>query len=59
MYVHIASVNRNSHNFRRPVEGAMKLLRTCFSSFLCIFYLAKHNNWNCSGRKYLSIAICI
>ena len=34
----------------RPVEGAMKLLRACFSSFPCIFCLAKHDNryfsWN-------------
>ena len=34
----------------RLVEGAMKLLRACFSSFQCIFYLAKHNDryfsWN-------------
>ena len=34
----------------RPVEGAMKLLRACFSSFPCIFCLAKHDDryfsWN-------------
>ena len=34
----------------RPVEGAMKLLRACFSSFQCIFCLAKHDDryfsWN-------------
>ena len=28
----------------RPVKGGMKLLRACFSSFQCIFCLAKHND---------------
>ena len=32
----------------RLVEGAMKLLRACFSSFQCIFYLAKYNDWDFS-----------
>ena len=43
----------------RPVEGAMKLLRACFSSFPCIFCLAKHNDrdfsWNFNTElRYVS-----
>ena len=34
----------------RLVEGAIKLLRACFSSFQCIFYLAKHNDWYFSSN---------
>jgi hypothetical protein len=34
----------------RLVKGVMKLLRACFSSFQCIFYLAKHNDWYFSSN---------
>ena len=59
IYVYIISVYRNSHDFMRAVEGAMKLLRACFSSFPCIFCLAKHNDrdfsWNFNTElRYVS-----
>ena len=36
-------------NFKRPVEGAMKLLRACFSNFECTITIAKLNYCNYSG----------
>jgi len=33
LYIDIVSVHRNSHNFSRPVECVMNLLRACFYQF--------------------------
>jgi hypothetical protein len=53
------SVFTNLDNFKRPVEGVMRLLRACFSNFQCIFHLAKINNCNLLRKIYFSITICI
>jgi hypothetical protein len=46
----------NLDNFKRSVEGAMKLLSV---NCQCIFHLATGNNFNCSRKNYCSITICV
>ena len=53
IHLDMVSVYTNLHNFHRPVEGAMKLLRACFHNFQCIFHLAKLNNSNCLKKILL------
>src|ERR1700729_801496 len=47
------------HDFRKPVEGGMKLSRACFSNFEYTFPLARFNVGNCPKRKYKHIIMCI
>ena len=48
MYVGTVSIDKNYEDFRMPVEGAMKLSKTCFGSFECIRPLAKLDSNICS-----------
>ena len=49
----------NSDDFRRSVEGAMKLLKAWFSYFQSIFHLARVNHCNCAQINYRGIITCI
>ena len=59
MYVGPGSAHRNYDDFRRSVEGTMKLSRTCFGSFECIHPLLKLNSKIYSRQNYSGICICI
>jgi hypothetical protein len=59
IHLDMVSVYTNLDDFKRSVEGAMKLLRAWFRNFQCIFHLAKLNNCNFSRKNYCGIKICI
>jgi hypothetical protein len=57
--ISMVSVSTIFDNFRRPVEGAMKLLRAWFSYFQSIFHLARVDHCNYTWKNHLGIIMCI